>query len=263
MNQSTLHEIGNYLYQIISHSEHLKSLQSCSEVSLYAEKIRKNAYAIDSIMSDFSVKNQDIVMPSESMNSIDFERFSGMKVLIVDDVAENIKIMENIFKTFSCEMVSANSGEEAIKVYKNGFFPEIVCMDIVMPGMDGAQTTMELKSLGSKAFFIAVSALKNQPKSVTSVFDFWLPKPFTVEHIVGALIGCKSAFKEKSEEDSPFALELDEETKGLILERANNGAYTSLKMLIATLPETKSKEFLKKSLEKMDFDAMVKSIVSP
>lgn len=263
MDKKLLHEIGNYLHQIISHSEYIMQMNSSSDVNDYATKIKKSAYSIDAIISDSVAKKQEIAISKSSIDTIDFEQFVGMKIMIVDDIGENIEIMQNIFNTFSCEIVSANNGEKALEIYKNGFSPEVVCMDIIMPGMDGAETTRQLKSLGCGAFFIAVSALKNQSNQVVSIFDSWLPKPFTIEHIIGSLAKYKSTPRVCLEvKNDNFMLDLDHDIKDELLEKVNNGAYSSLMTLIKTLPQSKSKEFLQKSLQKMDFNSIKESILS-
>ena len=264
MDKKILHDIGNYLHQIISYSERVIGSSDCLDASEYAAKIKKSAYSIDAIVSDFTATKENVAMSKETLSNLDFERFVGLKVLIVDDIVENIEIMRNIFKSFSFEIISATSAQEALAIYKSGFSPDIVCIDIIMPGMDGAQATKELKGLGSTAFFIAVSALKNQPSSVTSVFDYWLPKPFTTEQIVEPLLIFESKKHSPSTQENPaFKLELDEETKKQLLAHAQNGAYSSLSNLVKTFGETPSKQFLLRALNKMDLDAIVNSIVSP
>ena len=263
MDQKILHDVENHLHQILSYCERVADSDDCSSSAAFALKIKKSAYAIDAIMSDYS-DNKEVDFSKNALEAVDFERFAGLKILIVDDIPQNIEIMRNIFKAFSCEVVSANSGEEALELYKGEFSPDVVCMDVVMQGMDGAQTTKKLKRLGSKAFFVAVSALKNQPTSVLSIFDYWLPKPFTVEQIVQTLRMFESRKNSPSaEDDFIFALELDEETKKQFLGHAKNGAYTSLATLVQTLQETPSKAFLLQALKKMNFEAIKKSIISP
>ena len=169
MNKNIVHEIGNYLHQIISNAEYIVN---SNELSEYGEKIKSAAYSIDALITDSTVKKSNIDISKKSTDIVDFKKFLGLNVMIVDDIIENIQIMENIFNTLSCKITSAQSGEEALELFKNGFTPDIVCMDMVMPGINGSTTTKELKLLGCDAYFIVISALKNQPNSVISLFDF-------------------------------------------------------------------------------------------
>ena len=261
MNQNIVYEMGNYLHQIISNAEYI---EKNSELSEYGTKIKNSAYSIDALLTDSTVDKPKIQIDKSSNKIVDFSQFSGLNVLIVDDILENIKIMENIFHTLSCNVVSAMSGEEAIEIYKNGFIPDIVSMDMVMPGIDGASTTKELKLLGSKAHFIAISALKNQSHDVVALFDCWLPKPFTIEHITGAL----SSYKHKSKhilklEDEVYKIkDIPKIKQNEILNLAKNGAYSELKLLIGSLENSESKDFFITALKTINFNLMIKSIVS-
>lgn len=261
MNNNIVHEISNYLHQIIGNAEHIADN---SELFEYAEKIKSAAYKIDALITDATVKKPTIDITNNNMDIVDLEQFSGLNVMIVDDVIENIQIMENIFNTLSCKIISVQSGEEALELFKNGFTPNIVCMDMIMPGIDGLTTTKKLKLLGCDAYFIAISALKNQSNSVISLFDSWLPKPFTLEHITGALTEYKTSnIKAVSCETYKLGPEISTEVKNELLYLAENGAYSELERLISTLQESMSKEFLNVSLKKVDFNSIIKSIVSP
>lgn len=263
MDKKRLHEIANYLHQIISYTEHIAQLNNCADMSEYAKKIKKSAYSIDAIISDGVPKKQKSYAQKDNLDLFDLEQFVGMRVMIVDDLDENIEIMGNIFHTFSCEVVAARSGEEAIEVYKSGFAPEVVCMDMIMPGIDGAEATRQLKALGSKAFFMAISALKNQPNDVVSLFDAWLPKPFTMRDIIGTLSTYKTEQKlQLNEYNSELLIEIEDDIKDELLGYSKNGAFSSLQALLETLPDTKSKQFLQSALNRMDFDSIIKSVTS-
>jgi len=264
MNQSIIHEIGNYLHQIISHSELIEHKSNSIDLIEYAKKIQKNAYAIDAMISDSANKKEKVDKTKVNFNFTDTKKFIDMKVMIVDDLDENIEIMKNIFNTFSCEIKSAKNAEEALELYKNGFHPEFISMDIVMPHTDGYETTKQLKDLGCTAFIMVVSALKNRPSENMPLFDYWLSKPFNMDDIIYALLKYESMQHIKAKENKPlFALDLNEDIKKELLDYAGSGAYTSLKRLTATLPESASKAFLEAALEKMDLNSIINSIVSP
>ena len=260
MDKAITHEIGNYLHQIISNADYIISHNKSSE---YAEKIKNAAYKIDALLTD-STSDKNILHDRKvSAKRIDFKQFKGLRVLIVDDLEENIYIMENIFKTLSFEIVTAMSGEEALDIYNKGYSPDIVCMDMMMPGIDGFTTTSELKLLGCDAYFIAISALKNQTHDIVAIFDSWLPKPFSMEHVNGALMGYSIKKRPKRMSENYI---LGESVEPILQEKiyklAKQGAYSKLKKIIETLPSSQSKQFLQKALSRVDLDAITNSIVS-
>jgi len=67
------------------------------------------------------------------------------KVLIVDDDKFLLNMYSIKFSKKEFEVNSATSGEEALKKIKEGYQPDIVLLDIVMPGMDGFEILANLK----------------------------------------------------------------------------------------------------------------------
>ena len=67
------------------------------------------------------------------------------KVLIVDDDKFLLNMYTLKFGKKSFEVNSATLGEEAINKIKNGYTPDIILLDIVMPGMDGFQLLDSLR----------------------------------------------------------------------------------------------------------------------
>ncbi len=65
------------------------------------------------------------------------------KVLIVDDSPTERHILEQIMSEAGYSVVTAASGEEALSKVKVEM-PDIVLMDVVMPGMNGYQATREI-----------------------------------------------------------------------------------------------------------------------
>jgi len=68
---------------------------------------------------------------------------SKHRILIIDDEAVNLKLLGEILKD-DYELAFAKTGEEALILIKN--HPDIVLMDIMMPGMDGYELIKKIKS---------------------------------------------------------------------------------------------------------------------
>lgn len=68
------------------------------------------------------------------------------KVLIVDDDKFLLNMYSIKFSKANFEVNSAVSGEEAFTKIKGGYIPDIILLDIVMPGMDGFDVLAKLKS---------------------------------------------------------------------------------------------------------------------
>jgi CheY-like chemotaxis protein len=65
-------------------------------------------------------------------------------VLIVDDVAANIQILAEALKS-ECRIRIANNGEDALRVAMRPPYPDLILLDVMMPGMDGYEVCRRLK----------------------------------------------------------------------------------------------------------------------
>ena len=67
------------------------------------------------------------------------------KVLIIEDNALNMKLVRSLLQLRDIETVEAENAEKGIKIAKS-CKPDLILMDIQLPGMDGLQATKKLKS---------------------------------------------------------------------------------------------------------------------
>lgn len=65
------------------------------------------------------------------------------RILIVDDSPTEIHVLKTILEKNGFEVASATSGEEGIQAAKKDQ-PNLILMDIVMPGMNGFQATRQI-----------------------------------------------------------------------------------------------------------------------
>ncbi len=67
------------------------------------------------------------------------------KVLLVDDVGLFLQLEETFFKRKNCLILTARSGEEALKIVKENK-PDLIVLDFYMPGMNGDEVCRIIKS---------------------------------------------------------------------------------------------------------------------
>jgi len=68
----------------------------------------------------------------------------GFKVLVVDDVPENIQVLVHLLNEKGLKVNYAESGIKALKAIKNNI-PDLILLDVSMPGMDGFEVCEKLK----------------------------------------------------------------------------------------------------------------------
>lgn len=69
---------------------------------------------------------------------------SGKKVLIVDDSATQTHVLRTMLEKVGVDVYSASSGEDGLREAQH-LRPDLVLMDVVMPGMNGFQATRKLR----------------------------------------------------------------------------------------------------------------------
>ncbi|MEN8188714.1 MAG: HD domain-containing phosphohydrolase [Thermodesulfobacteriota bacterium] len=107
------------------------------------------------------------------------------KVLIVDDVSDNIHFLMNILKD-EYAIIAATSGKKAIELAIKEPQPDIILLDIMMPGMDGYEVCSRLKSVESTAqipviFVTALGETANENRGLKLGAVDYLTKPVVPE----------------------------------------------------------------------------------
>ena len=102
-------------------------------------------------------------------------------VLVVDDLAQNVRLLEAVLSPKGFRVATASSGEEALEVLSKEQ-PDVVLLDIVMPGMDGYEVCRRIREDPGMAFLpvIMITASEEQEKvrAIKSGADDFVNKPF-------------------------------------------------------------------------------------
>ena len=122
----------------------------------------------------------------------------GRKVLIVDDDVRNIFALATVLESQGMLVVSAENGQDAIRLVEDEPGIDVVLMDIMMPEMDGMQTMRELRKLpaGKQLPLIAVTAKAmkgDREKCIEAGAWDYLSKPVETAQLLAVLRGwlCK------------------------------------------------------------------------
>ncbi len=113
------------------------------------------------------------------------------KILIVDDELHMRMLLKEGLEEFEdkgVELLAAENGEEAIEFVKTKK-PELVILDVMMPGMDGFEVCNTIKNeLGMKDVYVLMLTADgqeyNKQKSIDVGADIFMTKPFDPDEIV-------------------------------------------------------------------------------
>jgi osomolarity two-component system sensor histidine kinase NIK1 len=116
--------------------------------------------------------------------------FSEITFLIIEDNLLNQKIISFWLAKNGYDFTFASSGEEAVEVFKYNWF-DVIIMDIMLPGINGLETTGILRNLGSlqygrQPFIVALTAntLDNDRKRCLEYgMDEYMAKPFDFQQL--------------------------------------------------------------------------------
>ncbi|MDP2329217.1 MAG: response regulator [Reyranella sp.] len=136
------------------------------------------------------------------------------RILVVDDVADNVEILRTRLESLGYEIVVAEDGEQALAVAREAL-PDLILLDIMMPKIDGLEVVRRLKADATLPFIpVVLVTAKANPKDVIAGLDAggddYLTKP--VDH--GALVArVRAMLRIKSLHDEVQALNRGLETK--------------------------------------------------
>ncbi len=107
------------------------------------------------------------------------------KVLVTDDTPENRSILVNLLSPLGFEVAEATDGQNCLKQALQ-FKPNVILLDLVMPGMDGLETTRQLRqSPELKDIVVIATSAKvldyNQQECLAAGCNDFIPQPVPTE----------------------------------------------------------------------------------
>jgi two-component system response regulator MprA len=155
------------------------------------------------------------------------EKIESMRVLVVDDDPDVRDSLARSLEFEGYEVETAEGGSEALGRLAPGVLrrPDLMIIDLMMPGIDGLETCRRLRSAGERLpilMLTARDALGDRVTGLDAGADDYLPKPFALEELLARLRALlrqvrhhdKAAIRERRSSLLRFAdLELDPGTR--------------------------------------------------
>jgi two-component system cell cycle response regulator DivK len=112
---------------------------------------------------------------------------SGLSVLLVEDNPRNLKLARDVLEFAGFAVTVVMTGEEALPAARRGR-PDVILMDLQLPGIDGHAALAQLRGDPSTAGIpvVAVSAFAmraDRERALGSGFDGYLEKPISVREL--------------------------------------------------------------------------------
>jgi DNA-binding response OmpR family regulator len=110
-----------------------------------------------------------------------------MKIMAVDDEHDILRLLTRILGGAGYEVVTCSSGEECLQRFP-AEKPDLILLDIMMPGMDGWSTYKRIKEIdkGQKVAFLTVLGVPGPPREAMIEMGAadYIMKPFTPEELL-------------------------------------------------------------------------------
>lgn len=107
---------------------------------------------------------------------------SDKRILIVDDTLENVELLAEILKGYKRSI--ALNGEDALSIINNNVRPDLILLDVVMPGMDGFEVCRRLKENEATKeipviFITSKSEVEDETRGLELGAVDFIPKPIS------------------------------------------------------------------------------------
>ena len=113
---------------------------------------------------------------------------SGAKILVVDDEPQIRRMMRATLTSTGHQVDEARTGEEALEKFR-AFLPDLVLLDLNMPGMGGLEACRELRN-GSDVPIIILTvrnAEKEKVEALDAGADDYVCKPFGMQELMARI----------------------------------------------------------------------------
>ncbi len=107
------------------------------------------------------------------------------KILVVDDEVKECELIERFLERKGYNVIKSYSGEKALEKVKREK-PDIILLDIMMPGMDGIKVLECVREFDEDVCIIMVTAVNDKSVGIEALSigaDGYVTKPVNLNHL--------------------------------------------------------------------------------
>jgi len=139
-------------------------------------------------------------------------KFMNPKILLVEDVESNRKVIRGYLESYNVRIIEAENGSIGIEKAQK-FKPDLILMDMQMPGIDGYEASRILKEEKKLSFIpiiaLTASSLKRDVAEIQNLCNGYLRKPVTKSRLISELKKFLPFTKPEEPEEKTARQEMD------------------------------------------------------
>jgi signal transduction histidine kinase/HAMP domain-containing protein/CheY-like chemotaxis protein len=117
---------------------------------------------------------------------------TGKNILVVDDDVRNLFALTTVFERYNINVITAESGKEAIAILNENPSIDMVLMDIMMPEMDGYETTQKIRREHKNSMLpiiaVTAKAMKgDRQKCIEAGASDYITKPLKIDQLLSLM----------------------------------------------------------------------------
>jgi DNA-binding response OmpR family regulator len=115
------------------------------------------------------------------------------KILLVDDEPAMLRYIRTLLEVDDYKVETASTGEEALQRIDKGMEPDLILLDVLMPGIDGLETLEQIRKKRPGAKVVMLSCVSDTKKVVQAMrlgAHDYLTKPFQKAELDAVIDQC-------------------------------------------------------------------------
>ena len=140
----------------------------------------------------YAEQKKEIISITDNTNSTELTntKLAQLKILIAEDDEASASLLSILVQPFSCETLSATSGDKTVNICKNNNDIDLIFMDIQMPNLNGYEATKQIRAFNKNVIIIAQTAFGltgDREKALNAGCNDYISKPINKDKLLTSI----------------------------------------------------------------------------